>query len=169
MAGAEQPAECWDNLGVHEPVSATHPVRGGTPDEVFSALSDVSQFGEWALGLRSASIVDSPAGNTEGLVAGTDFEFVLSAAGLTHRVKSTVTAVDPPWSIGWRYTEGAVGTGGWSVEAVAGTVYVTLHTDYEVEPAWLNRLAHTPFFRGITRDLLRRSIRRFAESFAGDG
>ncbi len=38
-----------------------------------------------------------------------------------------------------------------------------MSTDYEVEPAWLNRLAHWPFFRGIAGELLSRSMRRFTE------
>jgi len=38
---------------------------------------------------------------------------------------------------------------------------LTLSTDYTVKPAWLDRIAHRPFFRRLTEDLLRRSIRRF--------
>ncbi len=40
---------------------------------------------------------------------------------------------------------------------------ITLSTDYRVRPAWLDRIAHRPFFRGLTEDLLGRSIRRFEE------
>jgi len=38
---------------------------------------------------------------------------------------------------------------------------MTLSTDYRVRPAWLDRIAHRPFFRGLTEELLGRSIRRF--------
>lgn len=93
---------------------------------------------------------------------GVEMEFVLSAAGLTHPMKSVVTTVEPPYRIGWRYTSGAVGSGGWTLEeAGPHTVRIALYTDYEVEPAWLNRISHTPFFRKIAEDLLRRSMRRF--------
>jgi hypothetical protein len=40
---------------------------------------------------------------------------------------------------------------------------MTLSSDYEVEPAWLDTLANRPFFRGVAEDLLRRSMRRFVE------
>src|SRR4028118_2027571 len=40
---------------------------------------------------------------------------------------------------------------------------MSLATDYAVQPAWLNRIAHRPFFRGLTEDLLRRSLRRLEE------
>ena len=77
---------------------------------------------------------------------------------------STVTAVEPPRLLAWRYTEGAVGSGGWLIEEVGmGAVRMTLSTDYEIRPAWLNRIAHRQFFRRVTEDLLRRSIRRFGE------
>ena len=95
---------------------------------------------------------------------GTLLEFTLSAAGLTHRVVSTVTAVDFPLRLEWRYTEGAVGSGGWLIEeARTGAVRMTLSTDYEIRPTWLNTIAHRPFFRRVTEDLLRRSMRRFGE------
>jgi uncharacterized membrane protein len=86
----------------------------------------------------------------------------LSAAGLTHRVVGTVTVVEPPHRLEWRYTEGATGNGGWLLEdAGPGTARLTLSTDYRVRPAWLDGIAHRPFFRKLTEDLLRRSIRRF--------
>ncbi len=95
---------------------------------------------------------------------GTLLEFTLSAAGLSHRVVSTVTAVDFPLRLEWRYTEGAVGNGGWLIEeAGTGAVRMTLSTDYEIQPAWLNKIAHLPIFRRATEDLLRRSMRRFGE------
>ena len=53
-------------------------------------------------------------------------------------------------------------SGGWLIEE-AGTVRMTLSTDYEIRPRWLNRIVHRPFFRRATEDLLRRSIRRFGE------
>jgi hypothetical protein len=40
---------------------------------------------------------------------------------------------------------------------------MTLSTDYEIQPAWLNKIAHQPFLRRATEDLLRRSMRRFGE------
>ncbi|HEV8045108.1 MAG TPA: hypothetical protein VGP38_08010 [Rubrobacter sp.] len=43
------------------------------------------------------------------------------------------------------------------------TVRMTLSTDYRVSPAWLDRISHRPFFRGLVEDLLGRSIRRFEE------
>ncbi|HEV3477805.1 MAG TPA: hypothetical protein VG127_10020, partial [Rubrobacteraceae bacterium] len=62
----------------------------------------------------------------------------------------------------WRYTEGATGSGGWLLEdAGPATVRLTLSTDYRIKPAWLDGIAHRPFFRRLTEDLLMRSIRRF--------
>jgi hypothetical protein len=61
----------------------------------------------------------------------------------------------------WRYEKGAVGTGGWEVEAAGAAVRLTLVTDYHVKPAWLDGIAHRPFFRGLTGELLARSVRRF--------
>ena len=57
-----------------------------------------------------------------------------------------------------------MGSGGWLIEeAGLRTVRMTLSTDYEITPTWLNRIAHRPFFRRTTEDLLRRSIRRFGK------
>ena len=42
-----------------------------------------------------------------------------------------------------------------------GAVRITVSTDYLIRPAWLDRLAHKPFFRRLTEDLLKRSMRRF--------
>lgn len=95
---------------------------------------------------------------------GTRFEFTLSAAGFTHKVISAVTLVEAPRKIEWRYVKGAVGSGGWQLEELGtSAVRMTLFTDYQVKPGWLNRVAHRPFFRGITEDLLKRSMRRFEE------
>lgn len=60
--------------------------------------------------LKSARVLEVPdAAPSGGLVAGSTVEFVLSAAGLTHRVESFVTDVEPPRFIRWRYTKGAIG------------------------------------------------------------
>ena len=77
------------------------------------------------------------------------------------RQLSEITTLDPPRSLRWRYVEGARGTGGWTVERTGpNAVRLSLTTDYHVSPAWLDRLAHRPFFRRLTEDLLKRSIRR---------
>jgi uncharacterized membrane protein len=77
--------------------------------------------------------------------------------------------VEPPHRLEWRYAEGATGSGGWLLEdAGLGTVRLTLATDYKIKPAWLDGIAHRPFFRGLVEDLLRRSIRRF-ERYLKDG
>jgi hypothetical protein len=125
----------------------------------------VGRFPEWALGLRRVRALDATGHSEVSEVRpGTLLEFTLSAAGLTHRVLSTVTAVEPPRRLEWRYEEGAVGSGGWLIEeAGTGAVRMTLSTDYEIKPSWLDRIAHRPFFRRATEDLLRRSIRRFGE------
>lgn len=131
----------------------------------FDALLDVPSFPEWGLGLREARALDeSGIVEEQEIRPGTRFEFILSAAGFTHKVVSAVVVVEAPQKIEWRYVEGAVGSGGWSLEeAGPNAVRMTLFTDYQVKPGWLNRLAHRPFFRGVTEDLLRRSMRRFEE------
>lgn len=143
---------------MNKPVHASLVVRGATPEEVFAALLDVGAFPEWGFGLRRASVRGG-----SGLVPGARLELVLSAVGLTHEVVSLITAVEEPWRISWRYTEGAVGGGGWILEEAGDGTRMTLSSGYEVEPAWLNRLANRPFFRGVAEDLLRRSMRRFSE------
>jgi uncharacterized membrane protein len=143
---------------VNKPVHASLVVRGASPKEVFAALLDIETFPEWGFGLRRASVRGG-----SGLVPGATLEFVLSAVGLTHEVVSLITAVEEPWRISWRYTEGAVGGGGWILEEAGDGTRMTLSSGYEVEPAWLNRLANRPFFRGVAEDLLRRSMRRFSE------
>jgi uncharacterized membrane protein len=124
----------------------------------------VQRFPEWAAGLRRCRALD-PASNaeTKDLRPDVRLEFTLSAAGLTHEVASIVTVVDPPRRLEWSYVEGAIGSGGWLVEQEApGAVRITISTDYLIRPAWLDRLAHKPFFRKLTEDLLKRSMRRFA-------
>lgn len=142
---------------MNETVHASLVVRGAAPEEVFAALIDVEAFPDWGFGLKRASVRGG-----SGLVTGARLEFVLSAVGLTHEVVSTITVVEAPYRIAWRYTKGAMGGGGWTLEEAGNDTRMTLSTDYEVKPAWLNRLANRPFFRGVTEDLLRRSMRRFA-------
>jgi hypothetical protein len=140
-------------------------ISGPTPEEIFAALLDVRRFSEWAVGLHRVRALDARSrAEVFDVRPDTLLEFTLSAAGLTHRVLSTVTAVDPPRRLAWSYTEGAVGNGAWLIEeAGTGAVRMTLSTDYEIKPTWLNTIAHRPFFRRVTEDLLRRSMRRFGE------
>jgi hypothetical protein len=147
----------------HRPFRASYLVSGSSRDRIFAALLDVRRFPEWARGLRRVRVLDTEsAEETSEVRPGVALEFTLSAAGLTHRVVGTVTVVEPPHRLEWRYTEGAMGRGGWLLEDVGpDTVRLILSTDYTVKPAWLDRIAHRPFFRGLTEDLLRRSIRRF--------
>jgi hypothetical protein len=144
---------------------ASYLLSGPTPEEIFAALLDVRRFPEWAVGLHRVRALDATSrAEAIDVRPGTLLEFTLSAVGLTHRVLSTVSAVDPPLRLEWRYVEGAVGNGGWLIEEVGTrTVRMTLSTDYEIQPAWLNTIAHRPFFRRATEDLLRRSMRRFGE------
>ena len=150
---------------LERPFRASYLLSGLPPEEIFAALLDVRRFSEWAVGLQRVRALDATSrAEVFEVRPGTLLEFTLSAAGLTHRVISTVTAVDPPLRLEWGYAEGAVGSGGWFIEAEGtGAVRMTLSTDYEIRPAWLNRIAHRPFFRRATEDLLRRSIRRFGE------
>ncbi len=132
-------------------------------ERIFASLLDVGRFPEWAAGLRRCRVLD-PAGiaETQDIRPGVRLEFTLSAAGLTHEVASTVMVVEPPRRLEWTYVEGALGGGGWLVEEEApGAVRITVSTDYRVSPAWLDTLAHKPFFRRLTEDLLKRSMRRF--------
>ena len=148
----------------HRPFRASYLVSGSPRERIFAALLDVRQFPEWALGLRRVRVlVDAASGvETPEVRPGAALEFTLSAAGLTHRVVATVTVIEPPHRLEWRYVEGATGNGGWLLEdAGPGTVRLTLATDYSIRPAWLDGIAHRPFFRRLVEDLLRRSIRRF--------
>ena len=146
------------------PYRAGYEVSGIGPDRIFAALLDIKSFPEWAVGLAGVRALDADGRETARVEPGTNLEFVLEAAGLTHTVVSEITAVEPPRLLEWRYLKGATGYGGWRVERSGpSTVEMTLATDYGVRPAWLNRIAHRPFFRRLTEDLLRRSIRRFEE------
>jgi uncharacterized membrane protein len=147
----------------HRPFRAGYLISGVEAERIFAALLDVRRFPEWAAGLRRSRALDaSGEAETTDIRPGVRLEFTLSAAGLTHRVLSSVTVVEPPHRLEWNYLEGAVGGGGWLVEEEgAGTVRMTLSTDYRIRPAWLDRMAHRPFFRRLTEDLIRRSLRRF--------
>ncbi|MDP9479516.1 MAG: SRPBCC family protein [Actinomycetota bacterium] len=148
------------------PFRASYLISGFGPERVFAELLQVDRLPEWAVGLRHARALDGSgaADSTLEVRPGTNLEFILSAAGFTHRVVSVVTVVEPPRRLEWRYEKGATGTGGWLVEEEGRlTVRMTLATDYRVRPAWLDRIAHRPFFRGLTEDLLGRSIRRFED------
>ena len=146
----------------HRPYRAGYEISGIGQDRIFAALLDIENFPEWALGLAGVRALDADGRKTARVEPGTSLEFVLEAAGLSHTVVSEVTAVEPPRLLEWRYVSGATGSGGWCIERVSpNTVEMTLATDYAVRPAWLNRIGHRPFFRRLTEDLLRRSIRRF--------
>jgi len=146
------------------PYRAGYSISGVTAERVFAALLDVKSFPEWAVGLGGVTATDADGRETPDITPGTTLTFVLKAAGLSHTVVSEITAVEPPRLLEWRYVRGADGSGGWHVERTGpSTVEMSLATDYAVQPAWLNRIAHRPFFRGLTEDLLRRSIRRFEE------
>ena len=141
-------------------------MRGIEQDRLFAAMMDIERFPEWSFGLKRAWF---PGGDS-ALVPGASLGFELSAVGFTHRVISEITTVESPTRIAWRYTEGAIGVGGWTLEeARPRVVRLTLFTDYEVEPAWLNNIAHRPFFRGVTEDLLRRSVGRLEKRLAAAG
>ena len=148
----------------HRPFRASYLISGSPQERIFAALLDLRQFPEWALGLRRVRVlVDAASGvETPEVRPGAALEFTLSAAGLTHRVVGTVTTVESPHRLEWRYAEGATGSGGWLLEdAGQDKVRLTLSTDYRIKPAWLDRIARRPFFRGLVEDLLRRSIHRF--------
>jgi uncharacterized membrane protein len=147
----------------HRPFRASYVLSGVSAERIFASLLDVQRFPEWTAGLRRCRVLD-PAGKveTKDLRPGVRLEFTLSAAGLTHEVSSTVTVVEPPRRLEWHYVEGAIGSGGWLLEQEApGAIRITLSTDYLIRPAWLDKLAHKPFFRRLTEDLLKRSMRRF--------
>lgn len=144
------------------PYRASYLLAGIPQDRIFTALLDVNSFPEWAVGLAAVRALDHAGAETSDMQPGVALEFSLSAAGLTHKVISAITVVEPPHRLEWRYVRGARGVGGWLVEEEGpGAVRMTLATDYQVNPAWLNAVAHRPFFRRLTGDLLRRSIRRF--------
>ena len=146
------------------PYRAGYLISGIEAERVFAALRDVKSFPEWAVGLGGVTATDAAGRETSDMIPGTTLTFVLKAATLSHTVVSEITAVEPPHLLEWCYVSGASGSGGWRVERTGpGTVEMSLATDYAVQPAWLNKIAHRPFFRGLTEDLLRRSIRRFEE------
>ena len=147
----------------HRPFRASYLISGVEAETVFDSLLDVRRFPEWVAGLRRSRALDAAGrAEIEDIRPGIRLEFILSAAGLTHRVLSVVTAVEPPRRMEWRYVEGALGQGGWRVEEEgAGTVRITLSTDYRIRPAWLDGIAHKPFFRSMAEDLIKRSMRRF--------
>lgn len=153
---------------MNRPVRASYLISGVDIGRAFDALLDVQSFPEWGLGLREARALDETGAQELKIRPGTRFEFTLSAAGLTHKVVSAVTVVRAPHRIEWRYVEGAVGSGGWNLEdSGSSIVRMTLFTDYQVKPGWLNRIAHRSFFRNITEDLLRRSMGRFETHLKG--
>jgi len=149
----------------HRPFRASYLVSGVEAESIFAHLLDVRRFPEWVAGLRATRALDpSGTAETKEIHPGVILEFVLSAAGLTHKVVSTVTVVETPRRLEWVYTEGAIGSGGWIVEEESsGAVKITILTDYRLRPAWLDKIAHRPFFRRVTEDLLRRSMRHFDE------
>ena len=148
-----------------KPFRASYLISGVEAERVFDELLKVDRFPEWAVGLKKARALGASRREaTDEVLPGMGLEFTLSAAGFTHRVVSAVTLVERPRRLEWRYERGAIGTGGWLVEREGtGAVRMTLSTDYRVRPVWLDRIAHRPFFRGLTEDLLGRSIRRFEE------
>ncbi len=145
------------------PFRASYLISGVESEKIFAELLRLDRFPEWAVGLRQARALDARGTTgTPDIRPRTSLEFILSAAGFTHRVVSTVTAVEPPRRLEWRYEKGATGAGGWLVEEEGEeAVRMPLSTDYRVSPAWLDGIAHRPFFRGLIEDLLGRSIRRF--------
>ena len=144
---------------MNRPVRASQLVSGSTREEAFAALLDVHGVPEWAFGVSRIRLLDGLC-----MEPGVSMEFVLSAAGFTHEVVSIITVLQAPRVLEWRYVNGAVGRGGWIVEEIGPRIIeMILWTDYEVRPAWLNAVAHRPFFRRVTEDLLRRSMRRFGE------
>ena len=147
----------------HRPFRASYIVSGVAAERIFASLLDVNRFPEWASGLRRCRALDAAGkAETRDVRPGVRLEFTLSAAGLTHEVASIVTVVEPPRRLEWNYVEGAIGSGGWLVEQEApGAVRISVSTDYRIRPAGLDRLAHKPFFRRLTEDLLKRSMRRF--------
>lgn len=154
-----------DSLWTERPFQASYLLAGVSREEAFAALLDVPGLTEWGRGLRHAWLLDG----AHEVRPGVDVGFVLSAAGVTHEVISTITVVENPRVLEWRYTSGAAGNGGWLLEeAGANTIRMTLSTDYEIKPAWLNRIAHRPFFRRVTEDLLRRSVRHLGQWLRSD-
>lgn len=148
-----------ENPGAIRPVRASYVISGVSQEDTFAALFEIERFTEWAHGLIQTRIL-----NNTVVEPGAEIFFALNAAGLKHKVVGTVTRIEAPRLLEWRYTSGAIGGGGWLLEeAGEEAVRITFSTDFEVRPAWLNRIAHRPFFRNVAEDLLRRSIRRLGE------
>jgi hypothetical protein len=121
----------------HRPFRASYLVSGIEAEEIFAALLDVRRFPEWAAGLKRARALDAAGAETTDLRPGVRLEFTLNAASIT-------------------------GSGGWLVEEEGvGTVRMTLWTDYRINPSWLDKIAHKPFFKRLVEDLIRGSMRRF--------
>lgn len=137
-------------------------VAGVSRESLFERLLDVERFPEWGYGLRRVRLRPDPSG-AQSLHPGARIEFGLRAAGMNHRVTSLVTRIEPPRLIEWQYLSGATGRGGWLLEEAGDLVRMTLSTDYSVEPPWLDKLAHRPFFRALISDLLSRSLRRLED------
>ena len=130
--------------------------RGSSPP---SSMCNASPNGRPASG--AAARLTLPAKGAKDLRPGVRLEFTLSAAGLTHEVVSIVTVVEPP-----RRLNGTTSKAPWRRRLARragspGGHQITLSTDYMIRPAWLDKLAHKPFFRRLTEDLLKRSMRRF--------
>lgn len=154
------PQHTGENPGANRPYRASYLLAGVSREEAFAALMDVPGFARWGTGVRHAWLI----GDVREVRPGAGIGFEVSAAGFTHEVISIIITVEEPRILEWRYTSGAVGHGGWLVEAEGvDAVRLTFSTDYEIKPAWLDRIAHRPFFRRITEDLLRRSIRRLGQ------
>lgn len=152
----------------HRPFRASYLISGIEPEKIFGALLDVPRFPEWAAGLKYSRVIDGAGTETADLRPGVRLEFTLSAASITHEVASTVTVVEPTHRLEWDYVEGATGRGGWLIEEErAGSVRMTLWTDYRINPSWLDNIAHRPFFRRLVEDLIRRSMRRFEARLRG--
>ncbi len=146
---------------MNHPINVSLLVSEVEREKIFAALLEFWHFPQWIHGLRWVRLLEG----AELVQPGTKFSFGLSAAGLRHEVVSTMTEVDAPRSIQWRYISGAVGSGGWTLEdAGVKTVRLTFSTDYEVRPLWLDRLANRPFFRRVVEDLVRRSMRSLVEN-----
>ena len=145
----------------HRPYRASYLVSGIEEARIFAALLDVRRFPEWAAGLKRSRALDAGV-ETADLRPGIRLEFTLSAASISHEVASIVTVVEPHRRLEWDYVEGAMGRGGWLIEEEGtGAIRMTLWTDYRIRPSWLDKIAHRPFFRRLTEDLIRRSMRRF--------
>lgn len=147
---------------VDREVVESRTLSGISRESLFERLLEVERFPEWGYGLRRVRLHPGSTG-VRDLHPGARIEFGLRAAGIDHRVISLVTEVEPPCLIEWRYLAGASGHGGWLLEEAGRLVRMTLSTDYSIDPPWLDRLAHRPFFRGLISNLLSRSLQRLED------